>query len=149
MRKRNEEECAALRKRILAELTERPQTMRDLTSKLNIGHRTSEKHFDWLKVRGLVDFYGSQNAVIWAVKAVAEVEKARIAKEKAERSFEADERRLKAKAKRMREEAKLDAEIMREKHAGGPEWKVTQRIVPAHTVKVKISGPRSVWDLAA
>lgn len=149
MRRRNEEECAALRKRILAELTERPQTMRELTTRLGIGHRTSEKHFDWLKVRNLIDFYGSQNAVIWAAKAVAEVEKAKIAKEKAERSFDADERRLKAKARRMREEARLDAEIMQEKHAGGPEWKSIQRIVPANTVKAKIVGPRSVWDLAA
>ena len=144
--KRNAEQSAALKAQIVRELAAKPRGLKQLALDLGVGFRTLEKHCDALRLRGEIDYFGfHRNSLKWATKERADAEKERDRRAVEARSAEADARRERAKARRLRAEKALDAEIER----GVEDWAQVVRRVPAESVKAQITGPRSVWELAA
>jgi hypothetical protein len=143
--KRNAEQSAALKAQIVRELAAKPRGLKQLAVDLGVGFRTLEKHVDALRLRGAIDYFGVRPNFKWGTKARADAENEQRKRDQAARSAEADARRERAKARRLRAEKALDAEIER----GVEDWAQVVRRVPAESVKAQITGPRSVWELAA
>ena len=146
-RKRTAEQCAQLRAELLALLTQRHWRLKELAEHLHIGKSTLEKHLLWLREQRMIDHYRVVNDVRWALKSTADALNAEAARRQAARTAQADAEREAARARRAEAEARLDAEIEREMANGAPDLQPVRRIVPAHSVRAKVTGPRSVFDL--